>query len=115
MKTDIHPKLHPVIFVDTSSGAEFVTTSTLTSEKMLLDTAGRVDKFRARQETAEKMKADHDKRKQKKIASQKETLEEKISRKAKENTEAKAIEKAEKIAKKKEAAKRAAKKVTKKK
>ena len=74
MKKDIHPESHPVVFVDTSCGAEFITTSTLTSEdtrdidgvphfvikvevssashpfftgKMkLVDTAGRVDKFK---------------------------------------------------------------------
>ena len=33
MKKDIHPKVHPVVFIDTSAGAEFITTSTLTSEK----------------------------------------------------------------------------------
>ena len=31
MKSSIHPKTHPVVFVDSSCGAEFVTTSTLTS------------------------------------------------------------------------------------
>ncbi len=33
MKQDIHPQTNPVVFVDTSSGVEFVTTSTLTSEE----------------------------------------------------------------------------------
>lgn len=33
MKNDIHPTTHPVVFVDTSSGVEFVTTSTMTSEE----------------------------------------------------------------------------------
>lgn len=33
MKVDTHPTTHPVVFVDTSSGAEFVTTSILTSEE----------------------------------------------------------------------------------
>ena len=74
MKPNIHPPTHPVIFVDTSSGAEFVTTSTLSSEntrdidgvkhfvinveissashpfftgeERFVDTAGRVDKFK---------------------------------------------------------------------
>lgn len=32
MKPDIHPKLHPVIFVDTGAGAEFITRSTQTSK-----------------------------------------------------------------------------------
>lgn len=74
MKKDIHPTTHPVIFVDTSCGAEFVTTSTMTSEQTreiggiphyvinvevssashpfytgeqrLMDTGGRVEKFK---------------------------------------------------------------------
>ncbi len=33
MKKDIHPEVHPVIFIDTSCGKEFFATSTLTSEK----------------------------------------------------------------------------------
>lgn len=84
MKKDIHPKVHPVVFVD-PNGTEFVTTSTLTSEKTkkidgvdhyiisieissashpfytgkkrLIDTAGRVDKFLERQKKSEEMKA----------------------------------------------------------
>ncbi|MBN2086931.1 type B 50S ribosomal protein L31 [Candidatus Peregrinibacteria bacterium] len=131
MKPDIHPKLNPVVFVDTSNGVEFTTMSTLTSdktkkikgvehfvinidvssashpfytgEKMLVDTAGRVDKFRARQEAAEKMKAASEKTSKKKEIEAKETVEEKITRKAKENTEAKRAAKEEAAAKKKEA------------
>ena len=81
MKSDIHPQSHPVVFVDTSCGAEFVTTSTLTSEEtrkidgvdhyiinleissashpfytgkqMLIDTARRVEKFEARMKKQE--------------------------------------------------------------
>jgi large subunit ribosomal protein L31 len=73
MKQDIHPSVHNVIFVDTASGAEFFTISTLKSEEKrtvdgmeyfvipieissashpfytgkhrFVDTAGRVDKF----------------------------------------------------------------------
>ncbi|HYE59950.1 MAG TPA: type B 50S ribosomal protein L31 [Candidatus Kapabacteria bacterium] len=73
MQKKIHPEMHPVIFVDTSCGAEFVTMSTLTSEEtrdvkgvkhyiinteissashpfytgkqILIDTARRVEKF----------------------------------------------------------------------
>lgn len=76
MKQDIHPKNHPVVFVDTSCGAEFVATSTLTSgetrdingvphqiinieissashpfytgKQILIDTSRRVEKFEAR-------------------------------------------------------------------
>lgn len=33
MKNDIHPQSHPVVFVDSSSGQEFITTSTLTSDE----------------------------------------------------------------------------------
>ena len=136
MKADIHPKLNPVVFVDSSCGAEFVTTSTLTSDKTkkingvdhyvisieissashpfftgkqtLVDTAGRVDKFRARQEAAAKRMADEEARKAKKDAKNKETPEEAIARKAKVNTEKKEAEKAEKkaAAKKKPASKK---------
>ena len=73
MKADIHPKTHPVCFVDVSSGKKFLTQSTLTSkkkekidgveyyvvvqdvtsdshpaytgEKRFVDSAGRVEKF----------------------------------------------------------------------
>jgi len=131
MKPEIHPKLNHVVFVDSSSKAEFATLSTLTSEekkkingvdhfvihveissashpfytgeKMLIDTAGRVDKFRARMEHSKKMKAEHDARAHKKDEIKKETLEEKITRKAVENTEAKEearVEAAKPVAKK---------------
>ncbi|MFA6427106.1 MAG: type B 50S ribosomal protein L31 [Candidatus Magasanikbacteria bacterium] len=33
MKKDTHPKVYPVVFIDTSCGVEFVTTSTMKSEK----------------------------------------------------------------------------------
>ena len=33
MKSDIHPDYHPVVFVDISTGEEFLTRSTLTSEE----------------------------------------------------------------------------------
>ena len=33
MKKDIHPQVHPVVFVDSSTGEEFVSTSTVTSEE----------------------------------------------------------------------------------
>ncbi|MBI5728169.1 MAG: 50S ribosomal protein L31 [Candidatus Magasanikbacteria bacterium] len=36
MKSNIHPAVHPVVFVDTSCGAEFITTSTLTAEETRL-------------------------------------------------------------------------------
>jgi large subunit ribosomal protein L31 len=76
MKADIHPHYHKVLFVDSATGKEWVTRSTLTSEKTKevdgeelpvinleisseshpfwtgqqrqLDTEGRVDRFRKR-------------------------------------------------------------------
>ncbi len=82
MKKDIHPVSHPVIFKDISAGTEFVAYSTITtSEKETrkgveyyvyrldvssashpfytgqshyLDTAGRVEKFKAKQSRATK-------------------------------------------------------------
>jgi len=91
MKADIHPTTHPVVFVDTSSGVEFVTTSTLTGEgtrdingvahqvinieissashpfytgkQVFIDTARRVEKF---QEKMAKVEAAAEKRKGKK-------------------------------------------------
>jgi len=76
MREGIHPELHPVVFVDSSSGQEFATLSTMTSEETrtidgvkhfvvgisissashpfytgkqkLVDTAGRVERFRQR-------------------------------------------------------------------
>ena len=128
MKAEIHPKLHPVVFVDSSCKAEFATLSTLTSKETkkikgvdhyvisvditsashpfytgkqtLIDTAGRVDRFRARMEAAKKMQAQAKGTKAKKEAMGKETPEEKITRKAKENTERKALEKEEAAASK---------------
>jgi len=141
MKKNIHPKLHPVVFVDTSCGVEFATMSTLksektkkingvdhyvinievssashpfyTGEKVLVDTAGRVDKFRARMEVAEKRKAEAENRKKKKEEQKKESVEEKITRKAKEKAVQKEKEKAEEKAKK-EAAKKVKKPIAKK-
>ena len=83
MKTDIHPKMNKVIFIDSSTGDEFVTKSTLTSKETkevdgvtyyvvhlevsskshpfytgkqtLVDTQGRVDKFRKKMEMAKKL------------------------------------------------------------
>ncbi len=76
MKPEIHPEYHPVVFVDLSSGYEFMTRSTMTSEERrtvdgveayvvrldvtadshpfftgeqrMVDTAGRVERFRRR-------------------------------------------------------------------
>ena len=74
MKSDIHPEYHPVVFVDSSTGAEFATFSTMKSDSVknidgvdhfevrleitsdshpywtgnqkLIDTEGRVERFR---------------------------------------------------------------------
>ena len=141
MKKDIHPQLNPVVFIDTSCGVEFVTNSTLksdktkkingvdhyiinvevssashplyTGEKVLVDTAGRVDKFRARMQAAEDLKVEVTERAKKKEVQKKESVEEKITRKAKEKAEAKEAEKVKEAAKK-EAAKKTKKVVAKK-
>jgi large subunit ribosomal protein L31 len=123
MKAEIHPKLNPVVFVDSACGAEFVTVSTLSSKttkkingvdhyvlsvdissashpfytgkQTLVDTAGRVDKFRARMAASKKLQEGAKVSKTRKEVLSKETPEEKISRKAKENTEKKEAEKIE--------------------
>ena len=74
MKEGIHPKYHPVVFVDASSGDEIITRSTMTSKEKrdingvehnvimmditaythpfftgkqkIMDTEGRIDRFR---------------------------------------------------------------------
>lgn len=135
MKAEIHPKLHPVVFIDSSCKAEFVTISTLTSKETkkiggvdhyvinvdissashpfytgkqtLIDTAGRVDRFKARMEASKKLQEEAKGTRAKKEALSKETPVEKISRKAKENTEKKEAEKAEAKAAKKAPAKKA--------
>jgi len=76
MKQDLHPQYHPVVFVDMTTGARFVTKSTKSSEKketidgveysvissgitsdshpfftglaQFVDTEGRIDKFQKR-------------------------------------------------------------------
>ena len=76
MKAEIHPEYHPVVFIDTSTGAEFITQSTMRSDKTreidgvehfevrveitsdshpfwtgtqrVVDTEGRVERFRRR-------------------------------------------------------------------
>ncbi len=81
MKSDIHPKVNPVIFRDASAGKDFIIYSTLTSDQTeeidgvthyvirldissashpfftgkqkLVDTSGRVEKFKARMKKAE--------------------------------------------------------------
>ena len=85
MQSDIHPQVNPVIFRDANAGKDFIMASTLTSEEVeeiggvkhyvvrvdvssashpfytgkqnLLDTSGRVDKFRAKMERAKAAQA----------------------------------------------------------
>ncbi len=85
MKTGIHPEMYDVVFVDTSTGAQFITKSTTkteettkiggkeyyvikveissdshpfyTGKQKLIDTAGRVDKFMAKMKKAQEMAA----------------------------------------------------------
>lgn len=85
MQTGIHPTLHPVIFRDANAKKDFVIYSTMTSEETeeiggvkhyvvrvdvssashpfytgkqsLIDTSGRVDKFRAKMERAKAAQA----------------------------------------------------------
>ena len=80
MQTKIHPKYHPVIFVDTGANTEFVTRSTMrsketrevdgvehfvirldvssashpffTGKQRFVDAAGRIDKFRSKYGTS---------------------------------------------------------------
>ena len=85
MKSDLHPDYHPVLFHDVSNGFEFVTRSTMTSEERrtlddgteayvvrlditanshpfftgeqrIVDTAGRVERFRRRYAKADEQK-----------------------------------------------------------
>lgn len=122
MKAKIHPTYHAKTKVKCACGATHELGSTVesysvdvcsqchpfyTGKQKLVDTAGRVDKFKQRMEVAEKRKAEHEARMASKT--RKESVEEKMTRKAAEKEEAKEEEKVEKAAKKKEAAKRAAK------
>ncbi len=83
MKSDIHPQMYDVVFMDSTTGSQFITQSTIkTDEKVkikgkeyyvikveissashpfytgkqnLIDTAGRVDKFRAKMAKAKEV------------------------------------------------------------
>ncbi len=105
MKSDIHPKINPVVFVDASTGAKFVATSTMKSEETekidgidhfvikvdvssdshpfytgkqkLIDTAGRVDKFREKMEKAKKLQEEAEKKRKKKAGEDDDEVEEK--------------------------------------
>ncbi len=132
MKTDIHPELHNVVFIYSSSGAKFISQSTIkTDEKMkingkdhyvikveissdthpfytgkqkLIDTSGRVDKFRAKMKKAQELAEKNVKKVEGEDAEQAakesaetteeaaETTEETAEEKAEETTEEKAEE-----------------------
>lgn len=81
MKKDIHPKYHKNTKVACACGNNFITGSTVpeihtevcsachpfyTGKHKLIDAAGRVDKFKARQEKAKKMQEAKGARKTKK-------------------------------------------------
>jgi len=124
MKAEIHPKYFPKAKVTCACGAVHVTGATFeehsveicsachpfyTGKQKLVDTAGRVDKFRSRMEKANKMKAVESARVGKKVAN--ESVEEKMTRKAAEKEAAKEEVKAKEEAHKKEVAKKQAEKV----
>ncbi|MCK5602567.1 50S ribosomal protein L31 [Candidatus Pacearchaeota archaeon] len=123
MKTDIHPTYQKTK-VKCACGAKFEIGSTMddydveicsqchpfyTGKQKLIDTAGRVDKFRARAEAAKKMQDEQTGRDSKK--DKKESVEDKMTRKAQEKEEAKEAEKVAEAAKKKESAKKKADKL----
>ena len=113
MKTGIHPEVYDVVFLDTSTGAQFIAKSTQKSEETtkidgkeyyvikvevssdshpfytgkqkLIDTAGRVDKFMAKMKKAQ----EHAEKNVKKIDGEDEEEEkvEEIEEKFEENTE----------------------------
>jgi len=81
-----------------------------TGKQKLVDTAGRVDRFRSRMQVAEKMKTEMESRSKNKKKT--ETVEEKMTRKAQEKEELKMAEKAKKEEEKKKTAKKKAEKIT---
>ena len=87
MKTDIHPQYNTEVQVTCACGNTFTVGSTkeaieveicaachpfYTGQEKTVDTAGRLDKFRAKQEKAQSAKADAEKRASKKQAKKKE-------------------------------------------
>lgn len=105
MKADIHPKYYVNAQVTCACGAKYTIGSTkesyridicagchpfYTGKQKLVDTAGRVDKFMARQKIAAQKQAEIAAREKKHQAQAKETVEERIIRKVREQDEAKA-------------------------
>jgi len=93
MKKDIHPKYYDKAKITCACGASFEVGATVpelkveicsqchpayTGEKKFVDTAGRLDRFKARLEKSQKMQAEAEKRKEaKKIATEGKEPEEK--------------------------------------
>jgi len=113
MKTEIHPTYHSKSKVACACGAKFDFGSTsdgytvdvcskchpfYTGKQKLVDRAGRVDKFRARTEKAKKIQEEISKRES--VKPKNESVEEKMTRKARETAKLKAAEKAKEQAKK---------------
>lgn len=123
MKSDIHPTYYKTK-VTCVCGATFEFGSTVefytvdicskchpfyTGKQKLVDTAGRVDKFRARMEISKKRQDEEKSRMKSKTKN--ESIEEKMTRKAKEKAADKEVEKAKKEETKKKAAKKSAEKI----
>lgn len=104
MKADIHPKYFSEAKVRCACGATYVMGSTkesyvvdicgschpfYTGKQKLVDTAGRVDKFMARQKAAAQKQAVIEERTKGKVDKKSETAEEKVMRKVRAKEEAK--------------------------
>src|SRR3990167_8896835 len=109
MKLDIHPAYNKNVQVKCACGASYTIGTTrqaysldlcsachpfYTGKQKLIDTAGRVDKFMARQKVAAQRKAEMADRDSKRVRVKTETVEEKIIRKIKAQEEAKMVEEA---------------------
>lgn len=96
MKTSIHPKYYKKAQITCACGAKFELGSTeeltkveicakchpfFTGKEKLIDTAGRVDKFKARMEAAKKFKKEE--KAEKKIEKKKEIIKSEIEKKEK--------------------------------
>ncbi|PIR04398.1 MAG: 50S ribosomal protein L31 [Candidatus Magasanikbacteria bacterium CG11_big_fil_rev_8_21_14_0_20_39_34] len=96
MKTETHPDVHPVVFIDTSCGVEFITTSTMksdetreingvthfvipleissashpfyTGKQVFIDTARRVEKFQEKMKKVESAQGERKGKKAKRAA-----------------------------------------------
>lgn len=123
MKTGIHPKYNNNIEITCGCGNVVIAGSTkaeikteicsachpfFTGQQKLVDTAGRVDKFRAKMQKAEELKAT---KKTKAEKNREKTFEAKVNKAIKENAEKKAAAKEKEAAKKVKASEKKAKEV----